>query len=626
MIPSFFKLTLATTSAIAMLAACVAVETPAPKSVSETAPAVEAAAETVAVQTESERLNIWFEEQFEANVGRSPVFLTYLGQKARYGEWDDVSPEFKEESYKLSLAALEEMKAEFDYNALDEASQLSWRLFEFNVEQEKEGWTFRDHWYTFSAFRGPHSSTPAFMINQHQIKSVEDAEAYISRLEGWKDYFAQEQANAERQFEAGIYPPDWSYPKMIATSENIIKGAPFDDSEEPSTLMADFTGKLGSLEIEEDAKADLIARAEAAMISSVKPAYEDLIGMFEAQGELAGDPDGVWKLPDGGEYYSHQLKKMTTTDMTAAEVHQLGLDEVARIHGEMSAIKEQVGFEGTLQDFFEYMREDPDNLFTYSTDDEGRQRYLKEAVELIDTMEGRLDELFYVKPKAEMIVKRVEEFREKSAGKAFYQRPAPDGSRPGIYYANLFDMANMPTYQMEALAYHEGIPGHHMQIAIAQELEQVPSFRKYGGFTAYIEGWGLYSEYIPKEMGFYADPYSDFGRLAMELWRAARLVVDTGLHDKKWSREDAIDYLVTNTPNPEGDCINAIERYIVYPGQATAYKIGMNKILELRTKATDALGDRFDIRGFHDVVLKNGAVPLQILEENVDAWIEAEGT
>jgi len=239
-------------------------------------------------------------------------------------------------------------------------------------------------------------------------------------------------------------------------------------------------------------------------------------------------------------------------------------------------------------------------------------------------MKGRLDDVFISKPKANLIVKRVEAFREKSAGKAFYNRPAPDGSRPGIYYANLYKMSEMPTYQMEALAYHEGIPGHHMQLAIMQELKDIPKFRKFGGYTAYTEGWGLYSEFLPKEMGFYADPYSDFGRLAMELWRACRLVVDTGIHDQKWTREQAIDYLAANTPNPRGDVVKAIERYIVMPGQATAYKIGMLKIQSLRARAKAELGDKFDIRRYHEVVLRDGALPLSTLEDKVNEWIASK--
>ena len=281
-----------------------------------------------------------------------------------------------------------------------------------------------------------------------------------------------------------------------------------------------------------------------------------------------------------------------------------------------------VGFEGSLQDFFTFLKEDPQ--FTYEDSDAGRQAYLDEATRMIDVMKTRLDDVFLKKPKADLEVVRVESFREKSAGKAFYNRPAQDGSRPGRYYANLYQITDMPKYQMEALAYHEGIPGHHMQLAIAQELEGVPTFQKFGSVTAYTEGWGLYSEYLPKEMGFYEDPYSDFGRLAMEIWRAARLVVDTGLHHKKWTRQEAIDYLLENTPNPENDCIKAIERYIVMPGQATAYKIGMLKILELREGARTSLGDKFDIREFHDVVLETGPVPLDILEERVGNWVKSK--
>lgn len=572
-------------------------------------------------QTESERINAWFEEQFEASVARSPMAQTFLGRKTNYGEWDNATDEFARETYEMEMAALAEMRETFDYDKLDPSAQLSYRLFEYEGEQTKRNFPWRNHWYEFSQFRGPHSSVPAFLINQHRVSSLEDAEAYISRLKGVETYLGQHQDVAEAQFANGVNPPKWSYPQMIATSKNIISGAPFDDSGETSTILEDFNKKVNALDVSDEVKEDLRSQAIDAMLNSVKPAYESLIAMFEEQMETATGEDGAWKLPDGEAYYANRLRQMTTTGMSAEEIHDLGLAEVARIHDEMEEIKNEVGFEGSLQEFFVYMREDPDERFTYPNTDEGREKYLSEATAIIDNMRGRLDELFLTKPEAELIVKRVEPFREQAAGKAFYQRPAPDGSRPGIYYANLYNMADMPTYQMEALAYHEGIPGHHMQLAIAQELEDVPSFRKFGGFTAYTEGWGLYSEFIPKEMGLYADPYSDFGRLAMELWRAARLVVDTGIHDKRWTREEAINYLLENTPNPEGDATKAIERYIVMPGQATAYKIGMLKILELRRRAEGALGDEFDIREFHDVVLKNGAVPLAILEENIDAWI-----
>jgi uncharacterized protein (DUF885 family) len=286
----------------------------------------------------------------------------------------------------------------------------------------------------------------------------------------------------------------------------------------------------------------------------------------------------------------------------------------------MRVIMKKVDFDGDLAAFLEFMR--TDKQFYYSADETGRKKYLDEAVALIEDMEGRLDQLFLTKPKAALKVKAVEAFREKSAGKAFYQQPAPDGSRPGVYYANLYDMDAMPTYQMAALAYHEGLPGHHMQIAIKQELTDIPMFRKFGGYTAYTEGWGLYSEMIPKEIGLYQDPYSDFGRLAMELWRAVRLVVDTGIHTKQWTREEGIQYYSTNTPNAKSDAVKMVERHIVMPSQATAYKIGMLKIIELREKAKVALGNKFDIREFHDVVLRNGSLPLNVLSQLVNEYIE----
>jgi uncharacterized protein (DUF885 family) len=285
----------------------------------------------------------------------------------------------------------------------------------------------------------------------------------------------------------------------------------------------------------------------------------------------------------------------------------------------MQDIMNTVGFKGDLQEFFTFMRNDPQ--FYYPDTAKGKQAYLDEATAMIDNMKSRLDELFITKPKADLIVKAVEPFREASAGQAFYQRPAPDGSRPGTYFANLYKMSDMSKYNMEALAYHEGIPGHHMQISIAQELQNIPKFRLFGGYTVFSEGWGLYSEAVPKEIGLYVDPYSDFGRLSGELYRACRLVVDTGIHAKKWTREDAIAYMNANVPHSESYNIRQIERYIVMPSQATAYKIGMLRIQELRAQAQTALGDKFDIREFHNVVLKDGSVSLPILEDNVNAWI-----
>lgn len=582
-----------------------------------------AAAQTEAVETESDRLNAWFQDVFDANVARFPMTQTFLGLKTSYDQWNDATEDFAAETLRISQENLAHMRETFDFEALDESAQLSWRLFEYNAERAADAWQWRHHGYTFTPRSGPHMGLPSFLINSHRIDTVEDAEAYIGRLNNAGTYLDQNIDNARTSFEMGVSTPLWTYEPMIGTARNVISGAPFDDSGEDSPLLADFRAKVTALELDEAETERLIAGAEAALTGTVGPAYERVIALFEEQAETAGTDDGIWHVPDGEHYYNFLLAGYTTTDMTAEDIHALGVAEVERIHGEMRAIMEQVGFDGDLQAFFEFMRTDPQ--FYYSNDDEGREQYIADATAMIDTMRETLPQMFHTFPEAELVVRRVEEFREDAAGKAFYQRPAPNGSRPGIYYANLRDMADMPTYQMEALAYHEGIPGHHMQLAIMQELEGVPDFRRFGGYTAYTEGWGLYTEYLPLEYGFYSDPYSDFGRLAMELWRACRLVVDTGIHHYQWSRQDAVDYLATNTPNPQGDVVNAIDRYIVYPGQATAYKIGMNEILRLRGVAEEALGDAYDIRDFHDVVLTQGAMPLSIFEERVHTWIENGG-
>lgn len=619
---------LAGVSALALLAACSPTgdegEDVAPTTSSETSAETPAAATdaTEAAETESDRLNAWFDQVFEDGLNRYPQFQTYLGRKTNYGAWNDNSPAFQEETYRIGQDNLAYMRANFDYDALDENAQLSWRLFEYDAERDVQSWRWRDHGYTFTPRSGPHMNTPTFLINNHRVDTLDDAEAYIERLNGMGDYLDQAIANSRRSFELGVFTPLWTYAPMIETSQNVITGAPFDDSGEDSPLMADFRGKVEALELDPAEAERLIGEAETALTAVVEPAYRRIIALFEEQAAQATEDDGIWKHPDGGEYYNHLLNGYTTMDLSAEEIHQLGLQEVARIHDEMRAIMDQVGFEGSLQDFFEFMR--TDEQFYYPNTDEGRDGYLADATALIDTMRETLPQMFNTFPEADLVVRRVEPFREASAGKAFYQRPAPNGSRPGVYYANLRDMADMPTYQMEALAYHEGLPGHHMQLAIMQELQDVPAFRRFGGYTAYTEGWGLYTEYLPVEYGFYSDPYSDFGRLAMELWRACRLVVDTGLHYHQWDREQAVQYLLENTPNPEGDSRNAIDRYIVYPGQATAYKVGMLEILRLRAMAEEALGEAYDIRDFHDVVLTQGAMPMAVLEEQVQAWIEEE--
>lgn len=569
---------------------------------------------------ESERLSEFFDREFQKDLAESPMLQTRLGIKTDYGAWDDYSHLKYAEDLEQAKRRLDFLKDSINENVLSEDAALSYKLYKQQLENQIEDYEFRFYNYPVNQMYGVHAELPAFLINMHKIDSVSDAKAYIARLEKFPKVIDDVKKGLELREMNQIMPPSFVFAHTIEASKNVISGKPFEKSMEQSALLADFTEKVEKLDISPEEKSALIRKTQETLVDSVKPAYEDLIATLKDQYQRSTREHGVWKFPKGKEFYNTALNRMTTTDLTAEEIHEIGLQEVARIHKEMEKIKEEVEFEGSLQDFFRFMRED--EQFYYPNTPEGKEQYLTEAKEIINTMKGRLDELFLTKPKADIVVKAVEPFREKSAGKAFYQQPALDGSRPGTYYANLYDMEAMPIYQMEALAYHEGIPGHHMQIAIAQELDDLPMFRKLGRYSAYVEGWGLYSEKIPKEIGFYEDPYSDFGRLAMELWRSIRLVVDTGIHDKKWTREEAIDYYVENSPNAESDAVKMVERHIVMPGQATAYKIGMNSILELREKAKKELGDDFSIKEFHDVVLMRGAMPLHVLEDHVDQWIE----
>lgn len=571
----------------------------------------------------SAMLNTYFEDQFEIEVEESPMMQTRLGRKTNYGKWDNFSHlRFAKEldRARKRLAYLKDI----DTASLNAETLLSYKLYRQKVENYIEDYDFRFYDYPVNQMFGYHSSLPAFLINNHRIDSIADAKAYIARLKGFKKAFKQIREGIKIREHNGIIPPKFVFDKVLGDCRNILKGKPFHKSVEHSTLLADFEEKISKLSIAENKKDQLIAEAETVLLKYVEPAYNALIETLESQQKRANTDDGVWKFPKGETFYNLKLKRTTTTELTAAEIHEYGLSEVARIHSEMEKIMKKVNFEGSLQDFFEFMR--TDEQFYYENTSEGKKQYLTDAKRIIDDMRGSLDVLFLTKPKAKLTVKQVEAFRERSAGKAFYQQPAPDGSRPGIFYVNLYDMRAMPTYQLEALAHHEGIPGHHMQIAIAQELDSIPKFRKYGGYGAYVEGWGLYSEYLPKEIGFYDDPYSDFGRLAMELWRACRLVVDTGIHAKKWTREEAIEYYRENTPNAESDCIKMVERHIVMPGQATAYKIGMKTILDLRKEAKESLQQDFDIKEFHDVILLEGALPLNILSDRVTHWIKKKST
>jgi uncharacterized protein (DUF885 family) len=573
------------------------------------------------IAAESAKANAFFDRTFDEAVDRSPLIQGYLGLKKDHDKWDDFSEQKQLDDFVLTVQHLAELKRDFRFDALDEQTKVSYRLYVEQVEQAIEGWKWRDHSYVFTQMGGMHADAPAFLINFHPVDNVDDARAYLARLRGFPHMFDQLIEGAKRREAEGILPPKFVFPLLIEASREVVSGAPFDDSGKKSALLEDFENKVGALKDADAAtKRQLLADACAALLDSVKPAYEKLIALFEAEEKVATDDDGVWKLPEGAEYYNFALRQSTTTNLTADQIHELGLCEVARIHREMEAIKERVGFKGDLAAFLKFTRDDPQ--FAYPTTDEGKAAYIKRATKMIDDMRARLPEFFGVLPKAQLVVKKVEPFREKGSAAAFYEQPSADGSRPGAYYINTIDMHGLPIWEMETLAHHEAIPGHHMQIAISQELPNMPKFRKFStGYTAYVEGWALYAEYFPKEYGFYSDPYQDFGRLADELLRAVRLVVDTGIHAKHWTRAQVMDYFRANTPDSERDIFTETNRYIVWPGQACAYKVGQLKIIELRERAKKELGPKFDIRAYHDLVLKNGALPLNIFEENVRAWI-----
>ena len=588
------------------------------------APAFAQAPETAdaeAVQTEDDRLAAFFEELFQRNLAESPIFQSQLGMKGPdYGKWDDFSDAEAVRQNERTKDDLARLHAEFDYDALSEQSQVSYRIFEFLQKRAIAGFDYRFHGYAFSTMNNPVTFPVTFMQNIHRVDNVSDAEAYISRLNGLGPVGDSLLEGIDMAAERGIVPTSYSFDPVLEDGRNIIHGAPFDDSGEDAPIFADIKEKVGNLEISDAEKARLIGEAETALTGVFKPTVEKILAKIEEVRSQSHGPNGVWALPDGDEYYENRISFWTSEDsLTAAEIHKIGLKDVKRIRGEMKKIMKEVGFDGSLPEFFTFLRTDPSNFFPNTP--EGKQAYLDQSKAYIDAVYSDVDEYFNVLPKAPLEVRAVEEWRQETAPIAFYNRPTPDGSRPGIYYTNLKDMTTKQKHEMETIAYHEGAPGHHFQLAIQQELTGVPMFQKFAFFGSYSEGWGLYAERLSKEQGRFTDPMQDFGRLQNEMLRAARLVVDTGGHSKKWTREQMIEYMLDNNPMTEDEATKEVERYLDMPAQALSYKIGMIKILDLREKAKKSLGDDFDIREFHDVVLKNGAVALPILEELVDAYI-----
>lgn len=570
-------------------------------------------------------INNFFNRAFIQFIWDKPEVLTSMGMLEQLGmnshnaEWNDNSEAAADRDFEF-LDEIMATVAEYDEEDLTEDEILSVKVLKELLGNPEEDRKFRYHSYPVNQLFGLQNQIPRFLDTFHRVNTSEDAEHYISRLSKIDTKMEQNMEGLLIREQRGIIPPVFVIEKSVEIMRDFVE-----QPAEENVLYVSFSKKLDDAdEIPDQDKQAFLDAARAEIENTVYPAYQAYINYFAELGAKATDDDGVWKLPDGEAYYNYLLRGHTTTELTADEIHRMGLAEVSRIQSEMLEIFASEGYDRSqgVKALFDQLA--TEERFYYPDTDEGREQILEDYAAIIDEIEEGISTAFNITPRADIEVRRVPEFSEKTAPGAYYNGPSRDGSRPGIFYANLYDIKATPKYGMRTLAYHEAVPGHHFQIAIQGELEGIPEFRKESGFTAYSEGWGLYAEQLAWEMGFQTDPYDNLGRLQAELFRAVRLVVDTGIHAKRWTREEAIDYMLENTGIAETDVVSEIERYIVMPGQATAYKVGMIELLRLRQEAQDALGEKFDIRDFHDVILKNGALPLTALREQVVKYVEAK--
>ena len=572
----------------------------------------------------TQEFNEWLDERWEEELNFSPMSRTSLGIKIDYDKLDDYTVEGEERELQWLRSSVATMKENFNYEALTDDGKLSWDMWAHSLERVEQGIPFRGHQYLFGR-GGIHSGLPNFLINLHRVDSPEDLDAYLKRLREIDRVFGEVLARALDNAEAGVRQPKFAYNFAIDEIQRVTAGIPFksDDNTPNSPLWSDVQAKIDSLlELNLiDMGTARLYRSEARRIleGEVAKAYQEVLTWLEEDKlNVTDDARGVWALPDGEAYYNYRLTQMTTLSLSADEIHEIGLSEVDRLLGEMEVIKTRTGFDGSLSEFFDFVRQDPNNY--YPGTEEGRQQYLSDNYAYLNSINEKLPDYFGRLPKADLEIRRVEAFREQDGAAQHYRGATPDGSRPGVYYSHMSDMSSLPKHQVEDVLYHEGNPGHHMQISIQQELTDVPLFRTQYFTTAFVEGWGLYAEWLAKEMGGFEDPMSDFGRLGGEIWRAIRLVVDTGIHSKMWTEEQAVSYFLENSDSSETTVRSEIQRYFTSPGQATAYKIGMINIQRARSNAEAILGDDFDIRAFHDLVLGAGALPLPMLHARVESW------
>lgn len=566
-------------------------------------------------------IDIFFERTFLEFALKQPELMSSLRILEQFGYYEHNS-ELTNPSDETALANLQDVKAglemlrSYDRGSLSEQQLLSADILDWFLEDSVRNEEFLYHSYPVNQMFGVQNELPSFMVDTHQVNNERDAEHYLTRLKKFTWKFDKVLGTLRSREEKGILPPTFVIDRVVTEMTGFI-----DTPSIEHMLYQSFKTKLEDAdEITIAKKTEFLSAAQREIEQSVYPAYQSLIDYFENLRPSTTIDDGAWKHPNGAAYYASRLRAHTTTNKTPKKIHEIGLREVDRIQSEMRSILDELGHSGdTVAGWMVRLAKEP--RFLYPNTDAGREQSLARYREIIADAGTRLDPLFNKRPNSGVEVQRIPPFKEKTSA-SHYKPPAMDGSRPGMFFAKLYDMNDDPMFGMKTLAYHEAIPGHHFQIALQQELTGVPTFRKILPFTAYSEGWALYAELLAGEYGFHGDPYSDLGRLQSELFRAVRLVVDTGIHYKRWTRDEAIKYMVDNTGLSEGGVTSEIERYIVMPGQACAYKMGQLMIVELRERSRRALGAAFDIREFHDVVLQNGSMPLEILEKVVDQYIE----
>ena len=565
----------------------------------------------------------WFYERVFVEYGfQDPQMMSSMRMLPSWMDWysDDLTDQSLAQERKMQVKLKKDLATlqKYDRKGMNEADALNYDMLQYFLAIQAEGEKYAHHNYPLNQLFGIQNEFPTFMATQHPVESEADAENYLARLDKTPAIVEQVMEGLLVREREKILPPTFVVEKVLKEMRAFVAVPPAQNIL--YTSLAEKFDKAGESAVSAAQRKDLLARTETAIRDKVYPAYGKFIAYYDKLLPKTTGNNGVWALPDGDAFYAYAVKMHTTTAMTPEQVHQLGLSEVARIEAEMDVILRGEGLSlGSVGARVQGVSKRPDQL--YPDTDAGRTQVINDFQSIINEIDNGLTPYFNVRPKMGVEVERVPQFREKTAPGAYYNPPAFDGSRPGVFYINLRNTAEVAKFGMRTLAYHEGIPGHHFQIAIQQEMKGVPIFRKVLPFTAFAEGWALYSERLAWEAGFQKQPLDNLGRLQAEMFRAVRLVVDSGMHYKHWSREQSIAYMLEKTGMSETDVVAEIERYLVMPGQALAYKVGMNKILELRERAKTALGPKFDIKAFHDVVLTGGSMPMALLEQRVDQWV-----